>query len=308
MALRVFNVALLEDIQNSAVDGNSDLGTLLRKCKLLAARLGIKPLEDWLLCESNGYPDDVPVPEYRIWPLEVKGHFSGPFGSGLRNAPIPSACLPDKIRKRYQNYECRQSIASIEAMVRAEKVGGTLSVSTGDLALILGQKVYQHQNCIQTWAEFSTNHLIELLNAVRNRIVDFSLALWKEQPNAGESNVNTAVDRSRITQIFNTTVYGGAANLVGSAHHSTIEFNIEAKNFTSLERVLRENGVDENDVNELKVALEDDEQPNPNKGFGPRVSSWISKMMKKAAEGSWEVGVGAAGTLLAQAIAKYYGL
>ena len=52
-------MTLLEDIQNSAVDSKSDLAALLRKCKLLAARLGSRPLEDWLLWESNGYPDDV---------------------------------------------------------------------------------------------------------------------------------------------------------------------------------------------------------------------------------------------------------
>jgi len=76
-------VGLLEEIQNAAVDAQSDLGTLLRKCKLLAARLGSKPLEDWLVWESNGYPDDVRVPDYRVWSLEIKGHFLGPFGSGL---------------------------------------------------------------------------------------------------------------------------------------------------------------------------------------------------------------------------------
>ena len=87
-------MSLLEDIQNAAVDSKSDLGTLLRKCKLLAARLGSKPLEDWLLWESNGYPDDIPVPDYRIWRLEVKGHFYGAFGAAFQNAPIPHLCLP----------------------------------------------------------------------------------------------------------------------------------------------------------------------------------------------------------------------
>jgi hypothetical protein len=303
-------VTLLEDIQGSAVDANSDLGTLLRKCKLLAARLGSKPLEDWLLWESNGYPDNVSVPEYRIWSLEVKGHFAGPFGSGMRNAPIPIACLPEKVRESYQHYESRQSIASIEAMLSAKDDGGTLQVSTGDLALVLGQKVYRHQNCIQAWAEFSTNHLHELLNSVRNRVLDFALAVWKEEPTAGETSAkpSTVMDASRVTQIFNTTVYGGSANLVGSASHSTIEFNIEAKNFSSLESVLRESGIEEDDVKELKTALQSGEQPTANKGFGPRVSAWIAKMVKKAAEGSWGVGVGAAGTLLAQALSKYYGL
>lgn len=89
-------MSLLEDIQNVAVDGTSDLGTLLRKCKLLAARLDNKQLENWLLWESNGYPDDAEVPEYRVWPLQLKGHFSGYGGSGISNAPIPLAVVPEK--------------------------------------------------------------------------------------------------------------------------------------------------------------------------------------------------------------------
>src|SRR3990172_1094145 len=111
-------MSLLEEIQTAAVDANSDLGTLLRKCKVLAARLGSQPLEDWLLWESNGYPENVEVPNYRVWPLRVKGHFFGPFGSGLRNAPIPLALLPEKAKLRYERYECRQSVASIEPVVK----------------------------------------------------------------------------------------------------------------------------------------------------------------------------------------------
>src|SRR3972149_416226 len=101
-------MSLLEEIQTAAVDANSDLGTLLRKCKLLAARLGSQPLEDWLIWESNGYPDNIPVPGYRVWPLEIRGNFAGPFGSFLKNANIPYACLPEEGRKHYENYECRQ--------------------------------------------------------------------------------------------------------------------------------------------------------------------------------------------------------
>jgi AbiTii len=302
-------VTLLEDIQNAAVDAKSDLGTLLRKCKLLASRLGSQSLEDWLIWESNGYPQDVEVPEYRIWSLEVKGHFSGSFGSALRNAPIPIACLPEKMRKHYKRYECRQSIASIEEILKKSD-GGTVEVSTGDLALILGTKVYQDQNCIQAWAEFSTGQLVELVNTVRNRILDFALAVWKEAPTAGDSGteITPKIEAKRVTQIFNTTVYGGSANLVGTANASLIEFDIRAKDFSSLERVLRDNGVPETELVELHTAIESEEKPKLSQGFGPKVSSWISKMMGKAAEGSWNIGLGAAGNLLAQAIAKYYGL
>lgn len=302
-------MALLIDIQNAAVDPKGDVGTLLRKCKLLAARLGSHPLEDWLIWESNGYPDNIEVPDYRMWPLEIKGHFSGPFGSAIDNAPIPFACIPEKIRKSYQRYQCKQSIASIEVIL-TDTEKEILSVSTGDLALILGTKVYMGYNCIQTWAEFGKSQLIELVNSVRNRILDFALALWKEEPMAGElesDNVSSIGD-TRVTQIFNTTVYSGSANLVGVSNASNIAFNIITKDFFSLERVLRENSVADDDIKDLKVALESDKAPFPNEGFGPKVSSWIASMMQKAAEGSWNIGLGAAGNLLANGIAKYYGL
>jgi len=55
-------MTLMDQIQQEAVDSKSDLGALLRKCKVLAARLGSRPLEDWLVRESDGYPQDTEVP------------------------------------------------------------------------------------------------------------------------------------------------------------------------------------------------------------------------------------------------------
>ncbi len=86
---------LLEDIQNAAADSSSDVSTLLRKCKILAARLDKQRLEDWLIWESDGYPKDVPVPEYRIWRLQVKGNFLGAYSS-QSHAPVPTALLPKR--------------------------------------------------------------------------------------------------------------------------------------------------------------------------------------------------------------------
>lgn len=302
-------MTLLEDIQTSAVDAKSDLGTLLRKCKLLAARLGSQPLESWVIWESNGYPDDVPVPDYRIWPLLVKGHFYGAFGAAFKNAPIPHACLPTEARKHYEHYECRQSIASIEAML-SEFGQDNVIVQTADLAVALGTHVYKGYNCVQAWAEFGPNQLVELLNSVRNRILDFTLALWKEAPGAGEigSTTSPVLEAKRVTQIFNTTVIGGSANLVGISNASSIEINIGTKDFSALERVLTENGIANEDIQELRAALDSEQTSTAPEQLGPEVSSWIAKMIIKAAEGSWKIGLGAAGSLLAQVIAKYYGL
>jgi len=304
-------MTLLEEIQTATVDANSDLGTILRKCKLLAARLDNKPFQDWLTWEANGYPEVVGVPDYRVWSLELKGHFTGYGGSGLQYAPIPMVVIPEKTRKFYQKWQCRQSVAAIEAILdKSKSGGGTLHVSTGDLALMLGEKVYQEMNCLQAWAECGEGHLVEVLNSVRNRILDFTLAIQKEAPGAGETGQDSSggMKTERVSQIFYTTVYGGAANLVGTANDSTITFNIGTKDFQSLQQVLEQNGVQKADLIELKGALESEVVKNPSEGFGPKVSAWIAKMMQKAANGSWQIGLGAAGNLLARVIAKYYGV
>jgi hypothetical protein len=95
---------------------------------------------------------------------------------------------------------------------------------------------------------------------------------------------------------------------VGTSNASTIAFNIGTKDFSSLERVLSENGVPQCDIADLRVALESDPAPTTKEKFGPRVAGWIGKMTKKAAEGGWNITLEAAGNLLALAISKYYGL
>lgn len=303
-------MTLLEEIQDAAVDGNSDISMLLRKCKVLAAKLGSQPLESWLIWESSGYPESAEVPNYRFFELEVKGQFSGP--GGVATLPIPSIYLPDRAKPLYERYACRASIAAIEKILKGSGIGKRLIVSASDLALLLGDvgEVYVGRNCIHAWAEFPAGNLVEIINAVRNGILDFILALQKEVPYAGNLKDGTASpsESSTATHIFNTTLYGGSFNLIGTANSSTITFNIAPNDFSSVEHVLREKGVGEEDVKELRTALESDQAPKKGEGFGPKVSAWIGKMMSKAADGSWKIAVDVGGTVLAKAIAAYYGL
>jgi len=304
-------MTLLEEIQNDAVDSSSDLGTLLRKCKLLAARLGSQPLEDWLIWESNGYPEDVEIPDYRIWPVQIRGHFEGPYGSSIRNASIPTALIPENAQEAYRKYRCTQSIAGIQVLLKGDDTGRVvLHLNTGDMHLALGTKVYQGYTCLEAWGEFTQGNLVEILNSVRNRILDFVLAIGKQDPKAGEPDRQTTgtLNPEQVTQIFNMTTQGGTVNLVGMANDSKVEFNIVAGDFSSLEKVLQQNGVSPDDIQELQSALASDKHSESNKTIGPQVSSWIAKMVQKAGDGSWDVGVGAAGNLLGQVIGKFFGL
>jgi AbiTii len=301
-------MSLLEEIQADAVNEDAKLGPLLRKCKVWAARVGSAPLAAWLIHESNGYPDEVAVPNYRTWRLHVKGDFLGAFNSAYRNASIPMGSIPEHVRGSYERYEFRQSVANAEASLAASVASGKLlRIETGDLCHVLGLNVYSDMNCVAAWGELSPASLVELLNAVRNRILDLALAVWKEQPTAGEASTGSSDLSERVTQQFMTIVHGGTVNVVGSAQ-TVIGAQVIANNMESLRRVLREQGVAAPDIEELQRCIRDDPAPAVPGQFGTRVSGWIGKMVAKAAGGSWEVAVGAAGNLLATLIARYYGL
>jgi hypothetical protein len=78
---------LIQEIQTEAVDGDSDLSTLLRKCLVLASRLNNPELKNWANWELDGYPPSSELPDYRILHgLESFGIFLGGAGSGLQNA------------------------------------------------------------------------------------------------------------------------------------------------------------------------------------------------------------------------------
>ena len=58
-------MTLLQEIQAETSSSGGDLATILRKCKILAARLGSEEFARWITWELDGYPDDQPIPPYR---------------------------------------------------------------------------------------------------------------------------------------------------------------------------------------------------------------------------------------------------
>jgi AbiTii len=302
-------MSLLEEIQNDAIDSKTDLGQLLRKCKLLAARLDSEPLENWLIWESNGYPVDIEVPDYRKVPLTLKGNFFGYYGAQIRNAPIPMSNLPADIANQYLSFQVKQSISSIAETINENKTG-TFKIDTAELARFLGQGVYAHYNCLECWAIMPAGNLVEILNSVRNKILDFSLAIWKTYPNAGgimSSSSEKKEASDQATQIFNTTIYGGSTNLVGTANESTFTFNIEKGNFESIREILSAHSVEKQDIDSLQIALQEESVLNEDKVIGPKVSNWKDSMISKAKSGSWNIAVSTATNILATIIMKFYG-
>ena len=65
-------MTLLREIQVAATDGQVGVSTVLRKAKILAARLHNQDFEDWVNRELNGYDDSTNLPPYRVIPITAK--------------------------------------------------------------------------------------------------------------------------------------------------------------------------------------------------------------------------------------------
>lgn len=103
----------MHQIQESVVQESSDLGSVLLKLRLLASRLGSDLLEEWVKHESEGYPEGIEVPPYRMVSISFSGTFAGPFGSGLNNVSIPTYLVEKHAGEQWVKKAVRESIAGV---------------------------------------------------------------------------------------------------------------------------------------------------------------------------------------------------
>lgn len=302
-------MSLLREIQDAAIDGSTDLETLLRKCRVLAARLKNEQFKIWVQSELDGYPSRSDVPDYRKFHCQCFGHFSGPLGSGLKNAPIPESCIPEQLREGLTNIVMAEGVGSLKDLIDGGKDGTLHSNWPADAAPLFGREIYQNMNLMQAWMVISKSSIVGILSTVRNRILNFAIEIEATNPAAGEAAPGSVpVPKETVTQIFNTNIYGTVGN-VASGHNiqQTATVNIKKGNFESLENYLKDQGIEIADLAELKEAVKS-EPKTTESGFGKKVSGWIGKMLQKSAEGTWKIGTTVAANVLTTAIKLYYGI
>jgi hypothetical protein len=116
-------MSLLHEIQTGATDDTTSLSSLLRKMKLLAARLQVKDIADWANKELSGGYSGADLPEYRgPFAAIVLADVFGAFGSGLKNYPVPPLAFPEDLRSG-QLFQLRflQSVAELEELVSQDQ-------------------------------------------------------------------------------------------------------------------------------------------------------------------------------------------
>lgn len=306
-------MALLSDIQTSLLQENAPIAPVLLKFKFLAARLQSHPLQMWITNELEGYPGGSEVPEYRKLELVYHGTFSGPFGSGIKNAPIPSYLIKQCAGEHWNTYEMRQSIAAVDDLIKSSDGNGTLHVNASNLMLLLQGKVYPDYACNEVTGSCSVSQLAELQHAVRGRLLDLALE-FENVPGAEEIEIGSGASSNlsgsshTVTQIFHQTVHGTMQNVNNTGSVGTINFNGPKGDADALVAFLTSHGLAPGDAQEFSEILKSEEPENKTEPFGKKAKAWIADNLKKAVDGTWKAGIGAATQVLTKGALAYYGL
>lgn len=296
------------------MDTSSELSSILLKLRFLASRLGSVELEEWVRHESEGYPPDGPVPAYRVLSVSYTGNWSGPFGSGIRNAPIPDYLIEKLANKSWTHYEMRSSISVVDDLLtRDDGEGGTYEIDAANLILLLQGKVYEKYACNSVTGHVPKAAIRSIQYAVRSRILELTIALEKAVPAAvdvvlGEAPKADTGTSDAVAQIVNKTIYGNYTEVVNSGAGARITLNIGERDVRSLISELVKAGIPERSAEEFAGLVASEEPTSREQPFGRRACEWLGRNVVKAADGTWKIGVGVATAVLEEAALRYYGL
>lgn len=305
-------MSLLREIQKSLMQEKSDIGPILLKLRFLASRLGSDLLEEWVKHESEGYPNDVDVPEYRKLSVTYKATFSGAFGSGMQNAPIPSILIKEHCGEHWVNFEMRQSVAAIDNLLTGDE-SGTLTLDASNLILLLQGKVYEDMACNSVTGTLSKASLVELQYAVRSKILELTIELERKIPAAidvaiGASDPLSVADTKTVAQITQHIIQGDVTNIHNSGDIAAVTLNVAKGDVSGLAKALTGKGLPLADAQELAAIAEREQPASDADPMGADAKSWLREKLEKGAAEAWNMGKPVAQKIITEAIKQYYGL
>lgn len=307
-------MSLLREIQASLMEQDQQIGPILLKLRFLASRLGSNPLEEWVSFETEGYPKDADLPEYRL--LDVAYHVDtvGFAGSGIRNAPVPPALISQHAGDLWVNYHCRQSVASIDSLISGADGNGSLSIDASNLIILLQGKIYPNDTIVSVSGTLSLSALVEIQTAVRARVLELTIELEKEMPFAadivlGPAKVQVGTEeQQKVSQITHQVINGNYTSIANSSVISGSVLSITPNDQGSVISALVGEGVSEVEAQEFAKILSEETPESSAEPFGAKAKEWVAEKAGKMASGAWNIGVAAGTKVLTEAALKYYGL
>lgn len=159
--------ALVIELVNAAIDTSVSSGDLLRRALVVARRLAVPELVEWIGNELNGYCSEK-VPDYR----RVQGQL---MAENPMRGPIPFF-VPPEVAELLSDFEIRQSMP--ELMQLAQSEDALFSYFPPDVEHTLMQRMHKPAGVMmRPVLKFSTVQVQGVIEKVRSRVLEWALDL-----------------------------------------------------------------------------------------------------------------------------------
>jgi len=207
----------------------------------------------------------------------------------------------------------RQSISAVDEFVKGSAASGSLQINASNLILMLQGKVYADYACNAVTGIVTRAQLVALQHAVRTRVLELTIGLEKSIPSSSSivlasSTSAVQVNSEKVTQITNQVIYGNVTSIASSGAGATFNLAIQQGDQDSLVEALVQSGLPKTDAAEFGRLVASEKPDSKDEPFGAMTRTWLGKNLKKAASGTWKMGVSVATQVLKHAALKYYGL
>lgn len=290
--------SIVLQLQSLASDPNSNIEELLNKSLLVARKLKIKEFRKWCELELEGYEKNT-IPEYRKFRGQLK--VFNPYHG------FQTFIIPDDLDEVVTSISINLSVGEINNLLKQDGDSFENVISNQAKRQLMS---LQGGYDLEPRVIFKRSQLLGITSKLRNIILNWSLQL-EEDGILGKGLKFSDKEKEAAMSVnhFNIqNLQGVAGTISGGTINQNNQINIKEMDFDSLAKYLAANNIAFSDIQTLKEAIQHDSIPTESNKLGENVSGWIATMMGKAANGSWDIGIATAGTLLAQSIASFYGL
>src|SRR5688500_7216002 len=201
--------SLVLELQRDALDKSVGAADLLRKALVVARKLKVTDIVEWLSDELNGYPEGKEVPQYRKLRGELKVH--NPY-----HGWVPLVMQDAKQAELLSKRGTSQAISELDG------------IANGDSTMVYVRLPREIEHRLMKGMEFplepavilSKTQIHGLVDKVRNTVLEWALGL-EEQGITGEGMSFSPEERRQAGNV--TLNVGSLGNLIGSMQDSQIQ-------------------------------------------------------------------------------------
>ncbi|MDU4291470.1 abortive phage resistance protein [Mixta calida] len=287
-------------LQELAENPSSDLTALLFKAKSIASKLNLPDLAEWVDHETNGYSRDSDIPDYRIGRgiIKVRG--------GLQTVytPLELTGVPADIVDMITTFKLSQSVSSMQGKEAGETCH--LRLPPKKCEIIFGKGEGGTDAC---WF-FSSDICTNIITTVRSKIHNWALELERKGI-LGDGLRFSQVEKEVAPVTINNNFHGVFNNngvFANQAHDINQQNTITTGDFSALSTKLKEHGIDDADISELKEVIDQSPQLQSKEQVETVFGGWLGKMIGKAYSGTVKIAGTAAPVLLTNYLCHHYGI